>query len=239
MSGFEESNWKNPEYSRDYRANAENFIPERKSMLGIAASFYRQFIMDGSPKRILDLGCGDGILAEILIHEDRTVEIVAADGSAEMLAAARARLADAPAVEYCRITFEDIQSGQFHPPPFDFIVSAFAIHHLEMARKVRLFRAVAGLLNPGRFFLNIDVTASGPYADWYYQLWREWILEREESTRPDVSLADVPAQARFKPENHYDPLQCQLDALKDAGFLDVACHYQFGLFAVYGGRKAG
>jgi tRNA (cmo5U34)-methyltransferase len=239
MTGFKNSNWTKPEYSRDYRENADNFIPERRTLLGIVASFYRSLVVDGRKKRVLDLGCGDGILAETLFHQDRNVDITVTDGSEEMLAAARKRLTGLPVVEFCRVTFEEILSGIFQKEPFDFIVSGFAIHHLEMPQKARLFQSVTGLLNPGCFFLNIDATMSGPFTDWYYRLWKEWILTHEESTRADVSMADVPAQARAKPENHYDPLQEQLDALKNAGFIDVECHYKYGLFVIYGGRKPG
>ncbi len=239
MTGFENSNWARPEYSREYRENADNFIPERKTLLRIAASFYRNFMRDGGVKRILDLGCGDGILAETLLQEDRNGEIVLADGSAEMIASARQRLSGMRNVEFYQNTFEDVVSGKFRPKPFDFIASAFAIHHLDMPEKARLYQSIERLLNPGGFFLNIDAATSGPFTDWYYQLWKEWILTHEESTKPEESAADVPAHARAKPENHYDSLQDQLDALKSAGFVDVECHYKFGMFAIFGGRKAG
>ena len=239
MAGFNNSNWARLEYSREYRDNADNFIPERQNLLRIVASFYRYFVRDGRSKRILDLGCGDGILADTLFQQDRDAEIVVADGSAEMIASARQRLSGGPNVEFCKSTFDDVVSVKFRHAPFDFIVSAFAIHHLEMPEKARLFHSIEGLLNPGGFFLNIDAATSGLFTDWYYQLWKEWILTHEESTKPEESAAEVPAHARAKPENHFDSLQGQLSALEDAGFLDVECHYKFGMFSIYGGRKAG
>jgi tRNA (cmo5U34)-methyltransferase len=239
MSDFQNSNWARPEYSRDYRETADRIIPERQTLLRIAASFYRHHVRDGRRKRILDLGCGDGILAQTLSGQDGEAHIVLIDGSAEMLASARRRLSGIRNAEYLQITFEEVISGSFQPAPFDFIASAFAIHHLEMPGKAGLFRAVHGLLNPGGCFLNIDAAESEPFTEWYYALWKEWVLVNEEYTKPPESAADVPAQARAKPENHYDFLQAQMDALIDAGFIDVACHYKYGMFAVFGGRKAG
>jgi len=239
MPEFENSNWAQPEYSRDYRETADRIIPERQSMLRIAASFYRNTIRDGRKKRILDLGCGDGILGQILAQQDTLAEIVLADGSAEMLASARARLSGMPNAEFVQTTFEDVISGAFQPAPCDFIGSAFAIHHLVMPDKARLFRAVHGLLNPGGCFLIIDAAESETFTEWYYLLWKEWILAHEEYTKPAESEADVPARARAKSENHYDSLKAQMNALTDAGFVDVECHYKFGMFAVFGGRKHG
>ncbi|MGB7537692.1 MAG: class I SAM-dependent methyltransferase, partial [Anaerolineales bacterium] len=239
MKEFENSNWARPDYSREYRETADQIIPERQTLLRIAASFYCHNIRDGRRKRILDLGCGDGILAQILSRQDDEAHIVLADGSAEMLASARQRLSGMQNAEFLQATFEEVLSGAFRPAPFEFIGSAFAIHHLEMPDKARLFRSVHGLLTPGGCFLLIDAAESERYAEWYYALWKEWILAHEEFTKPAESAADVPAHARAKPENHYDSLQGQLDALKSAGFIDVECHYQYGMFAVFGGMKQG
>jgi tRNA (cmo5U34)-methyltransferase len=239
MSEFENSNWTRPEYSRDYRETADRIIPERQTLLLIAASFYRNTIRDGRKKRILDLGCGDGILGQILAQQDAHAEIVLADGSAEMLASARQRLSGNRNTEFSQTTFKEVISGAFHPAPFDFIGSAFAIHHLVMPDKARLFKAVYELLNPGGCFLIIDAAESERFTEWYYAIWREWILAHEENTKPAESEADVPVRARAKPENHYDPLKTQMNALADAGFGDVECHYKFGMFTVFGGRKQG
>jgi tRNA (cmo5U34)-methyltransferase len=239
MPDFQNSNWARPDYSRDYRETADRIIPERQTLFRIVASFYRYHVRDGRRKRILDLGSGDGILAQTLSAQDGEPHIVLVDGSAEMLASARQRLSQVPAAEFLQSTFEEVISGSFQPAPFDFIASAFAIHHLEMPGQGRLFRAVHDLLNPGGYFINIDAAESETCTEWYYALWQEWILAHEEFTRPVESAADVPARARAKPENHYDPLKAQMDALSDAGFIDVACHFKYGMFAVFGGRKAG
>lgn len=239
MTGFDGSNWARPEYSQEYRETADRIIPERQTLLRIAASFYRNIVRDGRRKRILDLGCGDGILGEMLSRQEGNAEIVLADGSTEMLASARQRLSRTKNAEFVQTTFEEIITGKFQPAPFDFIASAFAIHHLEMPEKARLFQAIEGLLSPGGYFLDIDAAESETFTEWYYLLWKEWILAHEEFTRPPESSAEVPAHARAKPENHYDSLKAQMDALAAAGFIDVECHYKFGMFAVFGGRKAG
>lgn len=239
MTGFEKSNWEQSEYSQEYLNDADNYLQERTTLLRILASFYRNFASVGGAKRILDLGCGDGVIAETLYSQDKGMEIVVTDGSRDMLEAAKVRLTGLPVSEFCHMTFEEMIAGKFTRTPFDFIASAFAIHHLELAHKTRLFKRIIELLKPGAYFLNLDVVLSEhtTYTDWYYRLWEEWITNRQQCLGLKESLAHVPEQARTKPENHYDTLQSQLNALSAVGFKEVECHYRYGLFSIYGGRK--
>ncbi len=39
-------------------------------------------------------------------------------------------------------------------------------------------------------------------------------------------------------ENKPDTLKDQLDALRTIGFKDVDCYYQYGIFTMFGGRRA-
>lgn len=239
MSEFERSNWAQPGHSREYRDNSDNYIQERTTLLRILASFYRHFVKGEGVNRVLDLGCGDGVLAKTIYEQDREIDITVTDGSADMIEAAKLNLRGLPVSEFCRITFDAIINEQFERPPFDLVVSAFAIHHLDLDRKTLLFRRIIELLKPGGYFVNIDVAeADHPrYTDWYYVLWREWIAQRQQDLNTPGSFADIPERARSMPENHYDSLQSQLAALESAGFSEVECHYRYGLFSLYGGRK--
>jgi len=239
MSEFEKSNWVKAEYSKKYLDNADNYIPERKTLLRILTSFYRNFIGIGGNKRILDLGCGDGILGKTLYDIDKQIEIVVTDGSEEMLNTARVNLSNVNVKEFRLTTFDEIIKGKFNWEPFDFIMSAFAIHHLELSQKKALFYRIIEALNSGAYFLNIDVAlpANSQTEDWYYELWREWIDCHHKSLNIANPFEHVPNEARAKSENYYDPLQIQLDYLSDIGFVDVECHYKYGLFTIYGAKK--
>jgi len=239
MSTFERSNWGQSEYSKDYRDNSDNYLQERTTLLRILASFYRNFVKGNERKRILDLGCGDGVLAETLYAQDKAIEITGTDGSRDMIEAAKIRLQGLPINELCQISFDEIIQGQFRRSPFDFIVSSFAIHHLDLPHKIMLFQRIIEMLKPGAYFLNIDVAETNymPYTNWYYVLWKEWIITRQRCLGYQESFAQVPEQARAKPENHYDSLPSQLTALGSAGFSEIECHYKYGLFCLYGGRK--
>lgn len=237
MSEISLDNWSQSEYAKEYRDNSDRFLQDRATLLRIAASFTRAFLPpQGS--RILDLGCGDGVLSLVVSRALPAAEIVAADGSPEMIAAARDRLQTRPISAFHCIRFQEIIAGHFNEAPFDCIVSSLAIHHLLCDEKAALFHALIPLLTPGGYFLNADVILpeQDAYSDWYYALWQEWLLEREAAEQAQESFAHVPARARNNPENHFDALSIQLDALRTAGFREVECHYRYGLFGIYSGR---
>jgi tRNA (cmo5U34)-methyltransferase len=77
-------------------------------------------------------------------------ELVGIDASERMLAHARSAL---PGADLRTARLEDpLPSG-----PFDLVVSALAVHHLDGASKADLFRRVAVVLRPGGRFVLGDV----------------------------------------------------------------------------------
>ena len=101
MNEFENSNWNKADYSQQYLDEADIYIPERENLLRILASFYRKFIVRDKKKRILDLGCGNGILSKTLYNQQGSMEIIVTDGSKDMLLAAKKELKGIPVKEFC------------------------------------------------------------------------------------------------------------------------------------------
>jgi tRNA (cmo5U34)-methyltransferase len=105
---------------------------------------------DISAGRILDLGSGTGVTAANVLDRHPGATLVGIDGSAEMLAHARATLPDA--------TFlEQRLEGPLPDGPFDLVVSAFAVHHLTGDDKADLFTRISAVLRPGGRFILCDV----------------------------------------------------------------------------------
>src|SRR5437867_1583041 len=100
--------------------------------------------------RILDLGVGTGATARRVFELHPRAELVGIDESPEMLAAARAELPGA-----------DLREGRLEDPlpdgPFEVVVSALAVHHLDANGKRDLFTRVHGVLAPGGVFVLADV----------------------------------------------------------------------------------
>lgn len=239
MSDYSATQWVQADNTKAYCDTAEFFIQERRTMIQVMASLYRYFFRSSDHIRILDLGCGDGILGETLLGIDPEIDLVCVDGSSHMLKAARQKLAGYQNTDFYQKTFKELIEQPPQWKPFSLIVSSLAIHHLVFYEKEALFRRLYSLLESDGFFLNIDVILPDHmlYEDWYYKMWREWIANHGMDLSEGESYIHIPEKARKNTENHFDKLPAQLDALRDAGYSHVECYYKYGLFSVYGGRR--
>lgn len=143
-------------------------------------------------RRVLDLGAGTGETSRRVLAAHPAAALVALDESELMLAAAREHLPPAR-VEFIVGRLEDPLPGG----PFDLVVSALAVHHLDGPGKADLFARVADTLVPGGRFVLADVIVPDdpadvvtPVADEYDQPSRlpeqlAWL--RAAGLRPEVS----------------------------------------------------
>ncbi len=242
MAEFDRSNWAIPEFSQGYRDNADVFIVERRRMLAILQSFYIHLIRDGSPKTMLDLGCGDGIITAAIAHADPTVSATLLDGSSDMLEKSRKRLCGLKSVRYICASFQQILRNDTVGGTFDFIVSSLAIHHLPLDDKKALFKYAYDHLKPDGYFINVDVVlAPSERLDrWYLSLWRDWIDERTRTLGlHGEQFESVIDGYKDNKDNQPDTLNDQLEALRAVGFRDGDCYFKYGIFTMFGGLRTG
>jgi tRNA (cmo5U34)-methyltransferase len=103
-------------------------------------------------RRVLELGIGTGETARRVLAANPAAALVGVDASAQMLARARARL-PADRVQLLVGRVEDpLPIG-----PFDVVVSALTVHHLDGPGKAELFRGVRSVLSSGGRFVLADV----------------------------------------------------------------------------------
>lgn len=110
-------------------------------------------------RRILDLGTGTGITARRVLDVQPDAQLVGVDESAVMLDRARTVLPDG--VELVVQRLQDPLPGG----PFDLVVSALAVHHLDGDEKAELFRRVAGRVRAGGRFVLGDLVVPDDPAD--------------------------------------------------------------------------
>ncbi len=240
MTDFTESNWAKTEFSRDYLDKADIYIAERRKMLGILGSFVRHFLSSKEDKRILDLGCGDGIVTHGLLKADPALSATLIDGSQDMLDKASERLTGFANVRYFRASFQDLLATDIFDTKFDLVASSMAIHHLTLEEKKMLFGRIYSWLSSGGYFVNIDVVLAptASIEEWYLKLWRQWMDEKKASIGLEAEPSDkIIRRYKTLEENKPDSLEDQLNALREAGFAEVDCFYKYGIFSIYGGAK--
>lgn len=174
-------------------------------------------VLPPSPRRVLDLGCGDGRLAALVLEHRSTVEeVVAVDRSQPMLTRARERFSDDGRVT---VTDHDLQDSISAFGVVDLIISGFAIHHLENPRKRSLFAEVASQLSPGGVFANLEVV---------------------ESATPQRHADFLAAIGRTAddPEDRLASIEDQLAWMREAGLDNVDCLWRWRGFALLLGEVA-
>ena len=103
-------------------------------------------------KSVLELGTGTGETARRVLERHPDAQLIGIDASPGMVKIARDGL-PSDRVNLLVGRLEDpLPAG-----PFDLVVSALAVHHLEGARKAELFRRIARTLDPGGRFVLADV----------------------------------------------------------------------------------
>jgi tRNA (cmo5U34)-methyltransferase len=136
-------------------------------------------------RSVLELGVGTGETARRVRTVQQNAHWTGIDASEPMLTRAREALPDA-----------DLRRSRLEEPlpqgPFDLVVSALAVHHLDAAGKQDLFRRVASALRPQGVFVLGDVV----------------IPERPEDVQIEIDwIVDLPDRA-----------DDQIMWLEDAGF---------------------
>lgn len=170
-------------------------------------------------RRVLDIGAGDGRLLALVKSAYPNVAGVALDFSPTMLAAVRKRFAADSTVS---VTDHNLENPLPKLGSFDAVVSSFAIHHVEDARKIELYREIFGVLNPGGVFVNLE-HVSAPTA----------------KLRDDFFRTMGTTLAEEDPCNKCSPVEPQLAWLREIGFHDVDCYWKWRELALLAGVKPG
>ena len=199
------------------------------------------------PFHILELGCGEGLLAAALLERFPQCRLHALDGSPEMLRAARARLGHYGE----RVTLEqfDLASPAWRHPawPLHAVVSSLVIHHLDAQQKQELFRDVYRMLAPDGVLVIADlVQPAHPLGTAVAaRAWDDAVRQRSLEIDGNTAAFDFFSREEWNYYRYPDPLDKpsglfeQLKWLEAAGFVDVDVYWMKAGHTIFGGRKAG
>ncbi len=214
------------EHAHSYHALRRRLVPGFDAFYGIAADLVG--LRGGPVARVLDLGAGTGILSAHVAQRHPKVELVLLDGAEPMLEQARRLLAPREIGVVVSDLRDPLPEG-----PFDAVVSALAIHHLDDDAKRDLNARVLAALRPGGVFVNAE-QVRGP-TEWLEQHQHEgWLAACRAEGASERELAA--ALGRMSADRHTD-VETQLGWLRDAGFCDVDCFYKRWHFAVLAGWR--
>jgi tRNA (cmo5U34)-methyltransferase len=241
MNDFNKSAWADNKFAENYLDKADVYIVERRKMFWYVSSLFQHFFARRENIKLLDIGCGDGVLTEELLKANSAISATLIDGNGGMLKKAKERLKTFKNVSFIKASFQEILAGTIELGSYDVCVSSMAIHHLEMNEKASLFKKILSHLNDEGHFVNIDVVLppSAGLESWYFAIWRDWL----GNMMTCFNLTDeVPEDLikRYKDPysmNKPDTLSNQLKSLEEAGFLDVDCYFKNGIFVVFGGKR--
>lgn len=210
---------------------ASTYDADRARLIPCYSAFYRRAtdLIVHDARNILDLGAGTGLLSTFVRQWYPLANIHLMDVSAPMLERARQRLAADPNVSFEHADSTTAALGG----PYDSIVSALAIHHLENVAKKSLFGKIFAALRPGGTFVNAEqVAGPTPAIDKRYkELWLEQV--REAGATPD-QIADSLYRQQ---DDRCASVEDQLDWMREAGFTDADCWFKDNRFAVLSGTR--
>lgn len=210
---------------------AQKYDSQRRKFIPCFDEFYNcaaNFAVQNPPKSALDLGAGTGIMAQKIVEKIPTIKIELWDISSQMLDIAKQRFLNRLNTS---IALRDIKtlSGE---NKYDCIVSALAIHHLEDAEKIDLYKKIYSALSPDGVFVNAEQILGNSQAeiDFYKQ-------SRENIAKKFLEADELKIALDRLKLDRCATLQNQLDWLKKSGFKSTFCPYKYFDLAVIFAQK--
>ena len=134
-----ETSWQRADVVSKFLDETRAAIPYGIDQVQIALRAIHHFRV--RPQRFIDLGCGDGYLARVILNEFPDAQAVLVDHSEAMLK--RAKIADerVPAVQLVQEDLADPLLA-WTAASAELVVASYSIHHLPHERKRSLYQEI-------------------------------------------------------------------------------------------------
>lgn len=230
--------------SRKFIDLGRYFVPNRELQITTICNLIPE---RDEPFNVLELSCGEGLLAEAVLQRFPTSTVYGYDLSPAMLQRAQQRLAAYGGRFQTRQFALADQAWRSPAWPVHAVISSLTIHHLDDAGKAALYGDIFRMLAPGGVFVVADlVQPAGPLGLRVAE--REWDHAVEERALKLDGTMDAVALFEREKWNLYrypDPVDMparlfdQLQWLASAGFIEVDVYWMRAGHAIFGGAKRG
>jgi len=173
--------------------------------------------------RVLDLGCGNGVLSEIVLKKLPNSHIVGFDITDEMLMAYKQKINQyTNTYQLIKGDYKNDSIGD----SYDIILTGMTLHHLNWEERKAFYKKLFKSANKNAVYISNDIIIDEDIdvQKHQYQLWKQFMKEQGEN--PD-----------FWYNKHINKdypiiLSDNFNWLKDAGFKQTACHWRTYNFAI-------
>ena len=177
--------------------------------------------------RVLDLGCGPGLMAADILAEFPYARLTLFDLTAEMIEGCRSQLDGSDRVDYRVGDFrtDDFGNG------YDLVIASLSLHHLERSERPAFFRRVHHSLLRGGHLIAAEVIVdeSPAVRERQYELWRQYVTAQGED-------AELWYQKHLA-KDHPIEISALLTMLSEAGFVSAGCFWRYLNFAIINAQR--
>jgi len=223
---------KNEQVIEHFRSQANDY---EQLMVRIIPQYLEQnrIIFDLLPEqdrgyRVLDLGCGNGVLSELVLRKYSTPHVVGFDITEGMLKAYAKKLG-AYAGKF------ELKRGDFLKDPvgegYDIILAGLTLHHLTWRQRKEFYKTLGAALNRRGLFVarDIIIDQDPEVTRDHYARWKNFM--RAQGEDPEFWYA------KHMEKDHPVTLSDHFSWLREAGFSRAACHWRLHNFAITAAEK--
>lgn len=185
--------------------------------------------------RIIELGCGSGHLALLLLQHFKSVEIISIDNSDKMINDAFQKIFDYDKSLCERIKFIECDLSSYDSLnknllEFDYadvIVSSLTLHHILPNRKAKLFKQLHEVLSKKGFFINGDIYkgANKQTESLYRNIW-------DFKLKQDFSEKELQKRKEHRTFESPTTMKLEKEYLMQSGFSSVSALWKELIFGV-------
>jgi len=207
--------------TKEYESLMSKLVPQYKKQQEIID----ELLPEGSEKqlRVLDLGCGNGTLSELILKKFPNAYVVGFDLNPQMLDAYNEKLSEfAGRYELIVGDFRFDSIGK----NYDLVLAGLSLQHLTWGERKDFYKLVFSALNPNGSFILDDIIID---EDWdtrkdHYKNWMEFIASNGED--PDFWLN------KHLTKDYPVTLEDHFKWLEEAGFSKTDCYWRYHNFAI-------